>query len=304
MNKSAMRGIKILGTGLSVAVLVWLLSKQDWRALAAASRRVPLLVVVAAEALYIAKMVLNAWRWRVVSKAFAVDLPWQRAMRLVFAGAFVSNFLPSTVGGDALRMAGSRDATPLVKVAILSVVLDRLLNVIAMYAFLPFTWLTYGNTALVHFLLQSEKGFVGSAVFVGKLQLPKRWQKHWREIKAILRVAMHSPKVILGALVISWLALAMSFTATWVIATALGIPVAWYEVAGTTVISYTVTLLPFSLNGYGLREVTITGLYGLLGATTAQAVTLALVTRFLMMSATLPGALWVGEGLAVGQGHS
>ena len=72
---------------------------------------------------------------------------------------------------------------------------------------------------------------------------------------------------------------------------------AWYEVAGATVISYTAALLPVSLNGYGVREVTIVGLYTLLGATVGQAVTLALVTRFLMMLSTVSGAPWMGAAV-------
>jgi len=128
-----------------------------------------------------------------------------------------------------------------------------------------------------------------------------QFRRHWGEVKMILGAVARSPRMILSALAIAWLALTASFTATWLIATALGIPVHWYEVAGTTVISYTVTLLPISLNGYGVREVTIAGLYGVLGATAVQAVTLALITRFLMMSMTLPGALWVSEGVVLRQ---
>ncbi len=299
MSKTGIRWVKIVGTALSLAILVWLLLKQDWRALAAALGRVSLLALVAAETLYMLKMLLNAWRWHTVSRAIAMSLPWRRAVRLMFAGAFVSNFLPSTVGGDALRMAGSRDATPLVKVAVLSVMLDRLVNVVAMYTFLPFTWLTYGNALPLLTALPEEGkkalGMAGGALVMWKPRL----RRHLHEVKMVLGVVARSPRTVASALAISWLGLAVSFTATWIIATTLGIPIAWYEVAGTTVISYTVTLLPISLNGYGLREVTLTGLYGTLGATTAQAVTLALVTRFLMMSVTLPGALWVSEGVAV-----
>jgi hypothetical protein len=64
---------------------------------------------------------------------------------------------------------------------------------------------------------------------------------------------------------------------------------------GVTGITYLLTLLPISVNGYGLREVAITTLYLPLGASLEQAATLALITRFLSMLETLPGALWFSQ---------
>jgi hypothetical protein len=54
-------------------------------------------------------------------------------------------------------------------------------------------------------------------------------------------------------------------------------------------------VLPISVNGYGLREVAYTTLYSALGASVEQASTLALVTRFLTVLATIPGAIWLSS---------
>jgi hypothetical protein len=67
---------------------------------------------------------------------------------------------------------------------------------------------------------------------------------------------------------------------------------------GVTVITYFLTLLPISVNGYGLREVAITALYLPLGASLEQAAILAIITRFLSMLATIPGALWLSQVVA------
>jgi hypothetical protein len=66
-------------------------------------------------------------------------------------------------------------------------------------------------------------------------------------------------------------------------------------VMGVSAAAYLITLLPISVNGYGLREFTVTALYMQLGATLEQASTLALVMRFFSLFETLPGALWLTQ---------
>lgn len=285
--------VRVLGTVLALSLLVWLLWEQNWGALLSALGRLSVQVLGTALGLYWLGLPINAWRWRTLLRGVGIPISWKKAVRLVLAGAFVSNFLPSTVGGDALRVAGILDIADL-NTAFASVVVDRGLNVIAMYSFLPLTWKTFGT-----FL--PAVGWSGGMKAAGLLggfwwRLGKLLKKFIGAIGAWMR----SPRTLAAGLVISWLSLLPSFTATWILARSLGIPVAWYEVAGATVISYTMGLLPISLNGYGVREVTVVGLYSLLGATTEQAVMLALVTRFLMVLSTLTGAPWVGEAVPKG----
>jgi hypothetical protein len=64
---------------------------------------------------------------------------------------------------------------------------------------------------------------------------------------------------------------------------------------GITAMTYLITLLPISINGYGLRELAITFFYMRLGASAEQATIFALLSRFLLMAATIPGVLWLGN---------
>ncbi len=106
---------------------------------------------------------------------------------------------------------------------------------------------------------------------------------------------LEQPRILVLAFCVSWLSIFVVFIAIWLVARGLGIPVALYQVMGITGITYLLTLLPISVNGYGLREVAITTLYLPLGASLEQAATLALITRFLSMLETLPGALWLSQ---------
>ena len=66
---------------------------------------------------------------------------------------------------------------------------------------------------------------------------------------------------------------------------------------GVMALTYVVSLLPISINGYGVREVAVTTLYVHLGGTLEQASTLAVVTRFILLLEALPGALWLSKSI-------
>ena len=131
--------VKVAGTLVALLLLAWLLAQQDWAALLRALRRLSPQVLVAALGLYWLGLLVNAWRWHTLLRGVGIPVPFWKAVRLTFAGSFASNFLPSTIGGDALRVTGILDVTD-ARTALASVVVDRLVNVAAMYSFLPLTW--------------------------------------------------------------------------------------------------------------------------------------------------------------------
>ncbi len=294
-KSSSWRWVRLGGSLLAGTLLAWWLLKQDWGTLWAAMSRLSWPILLAAFVLYWTGIAFNAARWYTVLHGMKIKISRGKALRLTFAGAFASNFLPSTVGGDTLRVLGLLGGVTSASVAeaVTSVVVDRLLNVVAMYTFLPLTWLTYGAT--FRHMLPVEDG--GGLFLLLPPDLQAKLQQKLRSVGSGFATLRRSPQAIGQGFVLAWLSLLPPFTATWLVARALGIPVSWYEVAGTTVITYTITLLPIAFNGYGVREVSLAVLYPLLGATPAQALTLALVTRFLMAATTLTGALWVGEAV-------
>jgi len=78
-------------------------------------------------------------------------------------------------------------------------------------------------------------------------------------------------------------------------AVSLGIHVSIFEVIKISSIVYAFTLIPISLNGFGIRELIMTTLYVSLGAAIEEATTLALITRLLMVIVTSVGAVWLPQ---------
>lgn len=73
-----------------------------------------------------AGVVLSAARWSAVLQALGQDPPFRRLLSLYFAGQFMGNVLPSTIGGDALRVARLSKDTGEGPTTFASVVLERL----------------------------------------------------------------------------------------------------------------------------------------------------------------------------------
>jgi glycosyltransferase 2 family protein len=77
-------------------------------------------------------IILSAWRWQQVLRLFDAHVPLPTLTRHYFAGQFVSNVMPSTVGGDVVRIARCAKNVGSTTVAFGSVVLERLSGMIAL----------------------------------------------------------------------------------------------------------------------------------------------------------------------------
>ncbi|HEX9467251.1 MAG TPA: lysylphosphatidylglycerol synthase transmembrane domain-containing protein, partial [Acidimicrobiia bacterium] len=83
-------------------------------------------------AVTLAGFVLSAWRWQRVFAVFDTHVPLRTLLAFYLAGQFVGNVLPSTIGGDVLRVSRAAKATGTSDVAFASVVIERLTGFVAL----------------------------------------------------------------------------------------------------------------------------------------------------------------------------
>jgi hypothetical protein len=282
--------LRLVGSLLSAALLLALLAGQDWRAIGAVMAALPLWALVAGMILLVLRHFWNTLRWLILVRAQGIALAYGQGLRLVFAGLFASNFLPGMVGGDVIRMTGLVARSPRRVAAAASVVVDRAVGVMAMSLFLPF------GIPLLRALLAS-----GASLGATALLLTERFwaplRRGTEQLLRALRLWLGQPIALAAALAAALMAIVTFLTGVWALAVGLGIPVGFAEVAGVSVLTYFFTLVPLSINGYGLRELAVLTLYVQVGATPEQATALALLTRAIFLLTSLPGALWVGEML-------
>src|SRR5436190_1498804 len=99
-SKTLWRYVRLaIGLALIVALIPTLATAEFWTTLA--SVNVPL--VILALILSVASVVSKAWRWGIVMRWRGIHLSSGYLLFSYFIGMFFNNFLPSGLGGDAVR---------------------------------------------------------------------------------------------------------------------------------------------------------------------------------------------------------
>jgi len=289
--KAKKRLVKLLrwgGTLVSTALFVWLISHQKWEIVLKKASGIAIWAVLLAFFLYLLSYGVNTLRWCILLWAQQVKITYWQAFRLNWTANFASNFLPSTIGGDGFRMAAVHTYSRRKSISIGSVALDRLINMAAMACLLPAPVLVFG--------LSLWKLFAGGIMAV-QVGLQKLFERYFPKAQASLRAWASRPGVFAYAFLVAWPSNLLPMSAAYLIARQLGMTVTFWQVISVQTVVYFLSVLPISVNGYGLREVAFTTLYTALGASLEQASTLALVTRFITVLATIPGAIWLSRTL-------
>jgi uncharacterized membrane protein YbhN (UPF0104 family) len=229
----------------------------------------------------------NTLRWGSLLWTQGVKVTFWQAFRMVWAGVFASNFLLSTIGGDSFRMIGIARYTDRKSIGIGSVVLDRIINMVAMLCLIPVPFLVFGGSLL---------GMLRPAAVIVPDGLRKLVERFFPKIADVFRAWAARPSAFVYAFLAAWPSNLLPMLSTYIIAQQLGMHVSFWQVMAVQTVTYFVSQLP-SINGYGFREGAYTTLYTALGASLEQASTLALVTRFISVIATVPGAFWLSRSV-------
>jgi len=284
-----------------------LIARQDWARIWDHLANTPIWLLPLVFLLYFMGQVLNSLRWANLLRAQGLKVPFVEVLKMVLTGAFASNFLPSTIGGDTVRIVSLLRFNASWGVSVASVMMDRLLNVVAMFTILPFSFLVFGDPAI---FFERIRGFEAEPLLAGIGVANTRVEKYVAKVNRwfgriweILRAWVQHPRVLLGSFALSWSSSFIIFIAIWILARGLEMQVSLYQVMGVMALSYAINLLPISINGYGVREIALTTLYMHIGASLEQASTLAVVTRFVLLIEALPGALWLPRAVPTVNGE-
>jgi len=288
------RFLRWAGTIIALGLLIYLIQKQDWGKLAVTIRGLSALVLVGVWLLFFMRILINALRWYAVLRIYQIPIPFWECLKLFHLGLFVSNFLPSTIGGDGIRFLALLRYEERKAVALSSIVIDRLINVIAMFALFPISIVVFFDPIVNY--INSRAGLLSS--MPGITTILQNWRGSLkRMLEQFLELFQH-PWLLAVSFLAAWSAQLLYFYGVWLLARNLGLQIDYLTVLAITVVSYIVTLLPISINGYGLREITITSLYSLLGYPLEIALSIALISRLIYMTTTLPGAIWLPENMS------
>lgn len=259
-----------------------------------------------AAALTLAGMLLATVRWRQVLEALGLHEPLSRLFSYTMAGQFVSNVLPTTIGGDIVRVSRLAKDTGESPNTFASVVLERVTG----WLVLPVITLAglavnpglreLGTATLVAFVvavatlaaLAGTLAAVGSDRFGSRFAVTDGWRRFAGAIHLGVTRLRQQPRSAASVLLAGFayqFVLVLSAVAA---AQALGLG----KAAGLTALLaffpavLIVQVLPIGISGLGVREGAFVLFLSPLGVATEEAIALGLLLYLLNLGVSLLGA--------------
>ena len=300
--------LRLVGTLLTLLLLIYLLSRQGWGEIGEAIRQIPLWRFGLALGLMMVSRLAVSGRWHVLLRAVELDISAGQTIRLTFAGLFASNFLPTTIGGDVIRLAGAMQLKFDGAICAASLVVDRLVGMAGMAMALPFGIPSFlagkfmeGSSPLSGHLMS---GVAFPTVGLWYRRLQERIKNLLQKLIQAISRWIKQPGALLFALALSWLHMICLFGSILILLNGMGETISFWTIAGLWSVVYFVTLVPISINGYGLQEVSMAFLFTNVGGVSHQSgLTIAILIRTITMLASLPGAAFV-PGIMAGRNES
>jgi uncharacterized membrane protein YbhN (UPF0104 family) len=297
--------LRTLGSFLSLGLLIYLISKQGWREILDSFAKIPVYVLVIAVGFLVISRLAISLRWYTLIRSVNPQFSYQESLRLTLAGLFAANFLPTTVGGDVVRAAGVLKQSEHRMDAVTSIAADRLIGLFGMAMLIPFglveTWDWFQGRGIG----LSLRGIFSPIVSLGILRsdVLQRFIDRIKRAFVSLAAWLQRPRALVTALGFTWVHQIALFTNVWMFLNGMDDPLPWWSIASLWSLSYFITLMPFSIGGLGIRELSITFIYQEIGGISVEsALTLAVILRGLDILASVPGAFFLPTILATLRG--
>ncbi|MCI5146764.1 MAG: UPF0104 family protein [Candidatus Electrothrix sp. AR3] len=238
-----------------------------------------------------------SFRWSLIMAQIKVKLPALFYLKSYFKGIFFNQGLPTSIGGDGIRILDCARSGGSTEQAFFGVFIDRIIGLTGLLL-LNITALTLNHSLLpaqVHWPLLlilivlalgllllfflRQFSFFAAGKYLGFLG---RLSEHYFQVYS-------SPASICTQLCLSMLVHLLSMGVFFLLgqAVGLGFSLQVYLVLVPPVIL--LTILPLSLAGWGIREGAMVGFFLLIGADKSLVLTLSVLYGLNMLVASLPG---------------
>lgn len=281
-------------------LFIYLLSQQGWAEIWSAITSIAIWRFMLAFLMMGISRLAISLRWYALLEIAQSKIRFPEALKITLAGLFATNFLPTTIGGDVVRLAGGMQRGLEASLCTASLVADRLVGMLGMAMAVPFS--LPGLPALQEFYSKPAGYLPATSQPLTMLAIAGKWwhsllektRAFLSELLQSLKVWLNSPESILKSLAYSWINMLCLFAVLKMLLDGVGEPISFWLIAGMYSLVYFLTLIPISINGYGIQELSIMLIFSHMGkVSVSSSLTAALLFRTLMMFASLPGAIFL-----------
>lgn len=297
-KRQMLTGVKlVIGLGL----MAWLLRHMELSSLFRTVRGADPTFISAALASYLLASFFEIAKFRA---ACEYRLDWLSSFRLTEMGLFFNNFLPSNIGGDGYKLFRLKQAGFSATASIIYLLTDRMAGAVVLLLFGGLFWL----------LTASGRGVIDPGMLNG---MPVSWRlvtllaaavavmaavsflafrKSFEHLRHRFRDVLRAGMRYLSGTGFSVLALSSLFHlfrgwALFFLALAFGHGVPYPAIMVILGLALTVSMLPISLGGLGVREGTLAFLLARTGISSGTALAIALFNLGVLWTKSLIGGL-------------
>ncbi|MBN1406518.1 MAG: flippase-like domain-containing protein [Calditrichaceae bacterium] len=265
-----------------------------------------LVYIVYALLIGLVAVLIMSTRWQVILRGYGYDTRWGKLFGYYLIGMFFNNFLPSTIGGDVIRVIKVVDDVQNKSSALASVIIERLMGVAAtlFLAFLSLLvlWQEFHNPRLLY--ISGFLFLVIALFFFGLIRNRPfkylvrifdtiKWFNIGEKFNRVFEAIHYFQKrrrILAYAFIYSLFSQAGFVIMNYALAHALKIEISLTYLFLVVMVTFIITILP-SINGIGIREFGFISLLSRVGVSNATALSLSFMNLIIPMIISLSGAV-------------
>lgn len=281
---------RVAKIAFSISLLALILWFTDVRSVLRAMATADIGLVAAASSLFFVGYLLTSLRWRLLLSLRSAPASLAYLIRSFMVASFFNNLLPSSMGGDIVRVYDSWRLGLGKGAAVSTVAMDRALGMLALGVYvlvgLASSEVDIGTapaTVLTIIVLTMTGGFLvlfANRRVIDALSRLTRGRAAARLVDPLLQVLAPFAGqrwLLLRCFVISLLLQGNVIAFYWLSASALGLPVDYLQLALVVPVALVLLMIPITINGIGLREGVFVFLLARYGIDSADAVAFSLL---------------------------
>lgn len=296
----------ILKLGVSMATLAIVVRTVNLHSLYSIASIIDYRIVVTALLIFWATQLVSSLRCVYIANELGKKLPFSASTRAHFVGLWFNQILPTSLGGDILKIAILRQSIGFGN-ALATTILDRFSGLFILMLVILVTLPLYANILpeeqnnLIYFLASISTLFILTTIVLG-------WMANKIKISLsnesnIVKLIGHAANIWLFRRAKPlwrqlWTSSIIHFNgiiAYALLGKALGLNIDLLTFLLIVPLIFLIALLPISFAGWGIREVGAIWLFGLVGISKENALILSVSYGLLLIIAGLPGLLFINR---------
>lgn len=291
--------IKLL---ITIAIFYYLLQRVDFHTLFKLLINSHLDWIVVALIMQLISTLIATYRWFQISQLLVFKEKFLFYIESYFKGSFFNQLLPSSIGGDAVRILDLTHKKYDKKEAFYGVFVDRIVGLVGL--------LSLNLIASLLFFGTFDKDFslliigISSLSILGFMSLfhlhHLTFLTKYRFLNLFVRLANRlnslykSRKLLMQHITISIVVHLFSVLTMYSLSLALDLGLSFQTMLIAVPPVFLLTIVPISLAGWGIREGAMVGIFMLVGADQTKVLTMSILYGLLLIVSALPGSyFWI-----------